>query len=55
MQTNSLWQSVKNLLDIEMGPASHAERLASIGGGFTSILLILLVSNKFAGIKKSCP
>jgi CBS domain-containing membrane protein len=49
MQTNHLWQSVKNLLDIEMSPVSHAERLASIGGGFTSILLILLVSRQFVG------
>ena len=49
MQTNSPWQSVKNMLDLEMSPVSHAERLASIGGGFTSILLILLVSRYFVG------
>jgi CBS-domain-containing membrane protein len=32
-----------------MSPVSHAERLASIGGGFLGILLILLVSNYFVG------
>lgn len=49
MQTNSLSHSIKSLLDIETSPVSHAERLASIGGGFTSILLILLVSSYFVG------
>jgi len=41
--------TVKKLLDIETNPVSHAERLASIAGGFTGILLILLVSNQFVG------
>lgn len=44
-----MWQSIKDLLDIELTPVSHAERLASIGGGFLGIFLILLVSNHFVG------
>ncbi len=47
MQTTTFWKSLKNLLGIEMGPVSHRERLASISGGFTGILLILLVSRQF--------
>lgn len=47
MQTNSPWNFIKHFLDIETSPVSHAERLASIGGGFTSILLIMLVSSYF--------
>ncbi len=49
MQNKSLWQSTQQLLGIEMSPVSHLERLASIGGGFVSILLILLVSRYFVG------
>lgn len=49
MQRKSLWQSAKSLLDIELGPVSHKERLASIAGGFTSIFMILAVSRYFVG------
>ena len=49
MQTSSVLCSIKALLDLETSPISHMERLASIGGGFTSILLIMLVSSQFAG------
>ncbi len=49
MQSNSPGQYIKNLLGIEMSPVSHMERLASVAGGFVSILLILLVSRYFVG------
>jgi CBS-domain-containing membrane protein len=44
-----MWQSVKNFLNIELTPVSHAERLVSISGGFLGIFLILLVSDYFVG------
>ena len=49
MANRTLWQSTKHMLGIEMSPVSHLERFASIAGGFSSILLILLVSRHFAG------
>ena len=49
MQARSLSQSVKHFLDIDMGSVSHLERLVSGLGGFTGILMILLVSNYFVG------
>ena len=37
------------LLGIESAPVSHGERLVSIMGVFTGILLVLLVSHQFVG------
>jgi len=49
MRIQSFWHYTNDLLGIEMSPVSHLERLVSVGGGFVSILLILLVSQYFVG------
>jgi CBS domain-containing membrane protein len=49
MQIKPFYQSIKRILGVEMSPVSHWERLASFAGGFTGILLIMVLSKHFVG------